>query len=68
MERIDVTVSGPGGTFGDIMLIIKEALEAAGVNVVVDDKHPPTASREQLLEAAKSMRVRLVADHQPWGG
>lgn len=37
---ITVTVTGPGGCFDETFLIIKEALEARGHQVLIEDEHP----------------------------
>jgi len=65
---VTVTVSGPGGTFGDIIAIIRTALDNAGVDVVVTDEYPPDVRHDKLVKSAEGRSVDLVAKHAPWGG
>jgi hypothetical protein len=66
MYALKITVSGPGMTFLPEFRAIRQALEAMGCKVTVEDDHP-----EPDWEAPpdrEPWEVRLIADHQPWGG
>jgi len=63
-----ITIAGPGGTFGEIVHIVQNALEEAGVDTSVQDEHPATAHPERLMELAKGSSVEIVVKHMPWGG
>ena len=66
MKRVNVVVSGPGETFGDVMLIIQEALDKAGIETLVKDDYP--CPEDWARQKVENRFVTLVADHQPWGG
>ena len=68
VTRARVKVSGPGGTFGDVVLGIKEGLESFGAIVTVEDNDPPTATVESLREMLKRQHVTIEVSHLPWGG
>ncbi len=76
MNKITVTVQGLGGTIAYEMVIIRRALEAAGINVEVNDIDPINESEEsedEFIERMKTLnhsktQIKLIAKHIPWGG
>jgi hypothetical protein len=88
MIDITVTVKGPGGVISQEMILIRRALEAAGIAVSVEDAHinlGDFADEEAYLAHGASLRdpkgeyakkyghplasrVKLIANHLPWGG
>ena len=72
MFEVEVKVSGPGGCFSYEMETIRRALEAAGCRVSVVDDHPSKLSWSEMQALYNRNReptaIRLVANHNPWGG
>ena len=71
MAYLKVFVEGPGGTLGAPMLAIKEALEAIGCAVRIEDHHPMAEdAARRVIEgrAFNGVHVVLEAKHWVWGG
>jgi hypothetical protein len=76
MIDVTITIVGPGGTIDYEAVVIRRALEAAGVRVVEENTNPCSDPDECLrvirdrLDTGyiKHKAVRLVVTHQPWGG
>lgn len=76
--EVKITVAGPGGTIYNEMAIIQTALRKAGYTVTVYDDHPTKdeimeelcrrARDEDWAETTRHPDIKLVANHQPWGG
>lgn len=73
---IEITVEGPGGNINVPMELIKRALEDYGIKVQVVNDHL-NKDIEGMLEIIKERidsgyikeyKVKLIADHIPWGG
>lgn len=60
MADVTVTVTGPGGVIRYEMIVIRRALEAAGVRVTVIDDHPADNEEEWVVE----MKRRI--DNDDW--
>jgi len=71
MADIKITVEGPGGTLGAPVLAIRQALEAIGCRVRIEDKHPMALEDAQMIidkRAFKGTHIVLEAKHYCWGG
>lgn len=71
MADLKVTIEGPGQTFGGALLAIKDALEAIGCHVRVEDKHPiadAIVRSEVERPSFRGTHVVIEAKHCPWGG
>ena len=72
MPDVTIKISGLGRTFHGIKYVVERALREAGCSVEVEDAHPKSETLEELQsrmpEYFKESSVKIVADHQPWGG
>lgn len=71
MITVSVNVSGPGGTLGAPVLVIREALEKLGFSVKMYDAHPADddAARRVIESASfKDCTATITTDHIVWGG
>jgi hypothetical protein len=75
VPKIDVVVqvSGPGGCINYEIELIRRAMEAAGIEVVIRNSHPdPQDVLDTMFERAETIgnmtRVVIQAYHSPWGG
>lgn len=77
MIGVTITISGPGTTFNYELEIIKRALEAAHLKVEVVNEYPSEESPDEMLKRVERQiaegdlrprKVKLIADHIPWGG
>lgn len=66
MLKVEVTVSGPGGTIHNQMMIIEQALKGAGYPVTVVNEYPE--DEHIIRPASPGWQITLVARHLPWGG
>lgn len=73
--EIEVKVSGPGMCINSELEIIRRALVAEGFVVDVTNPYPPSdetidehVERLRSLGHAKRTKIRLIANHCPWGG
>lgn len=70
----EFVVRGPGGTINYEVEVLRQFLEAMGVEVEVVNPHPdaasalPAAVLDQIRNGRLRGKVRLRADHLPWGG
>jgi hypothetical protein len=70
-SEITITISGPGGCITAQGILVKRALEAAGVPVEVVDDHPEKSEEEVLSHfetVADKIPVQIKMVHLPWGG
>lgn len=70
MINITIKVSGPGQCIDQEFYIVLDALTKAGYDVEVVNPYP-NEDPERLLTIPinpKITKIKLVADHQPWGG
>lgn len=71
-DTVKVTVSGMGGTIHNHIAAIKHAFEDLGIDVVVEDSHPYSKTREEVISENSMGRlwnkVVIEAQHIPWGG
>ena len=72
MIDINVTVTGPGGVISYEVEVIRRALIAAGISVEFVDLYTPAPEAGDwfAVQASKTRgtAVKLIANHQPWGG
>ena len=54
MADVTITVRGPGGVISQEMIIIRRALEAAGIKVEVVDSHPCEPEQEDAVLAHRA--------------
>lgn len=70
--ELKITVQGPATGFAVEMHAIKNALESLGCSVTIDDDHPMDEKRLREVMAAGApfikYKVKILADHLPWGG
>jgi len=75
----EITVKGLGGCINYEMILIEQALQAVGIKVEVVNNHTHNEHEDDCtvqeyikhrnkLTIEKGLTVKLVADHQPWGG
>jgi len=71
-DTVKVTVSGMGGTIHNHIAVIKNAFEALGITVTLDDPHPNPKTPEEIISENNMGRlwdkVHIEARHVPWGG
>lgn len=77
---VTITVTGPGSCINVEVELIARALIHEGFNVTVVNEFPNTLTEVQELidrrrasviiskEKTNGPHIRIVADHQPWGG
>jgi hypothetical protein len=75
---IEITISGPGGTIYNEIAIVQTVLQKAGYKVTVNDDHPAKdeimaelcrrARDEDWADVNRHPKVKIIAQHNPWGG
>ena len=69
-DTVKIIVSGMSGTIHNHIAIIKHAFEEHGINVVVEDAHPYSKTKDEV-ESEVSLgrvwdKVVIEAAHIPW--
>lgn len=73
MKHTEIKISGPGGTMNYEVEIVVKALREAGCEVEVENRYPAEeghveAIRERIDAGTVSKKVKVIAQHIPWGG
>ena len=68
-----IKISGPGGCLWSELVTIKTALQSEGFNVEIEDDFPdprePTMDDvRKLMSKVTEKNIKIVLEHQPWGG
>lgn len=65
--HVTITIEGPGKTFDYHINVIKDALEKAGVKVILNNPEPLLPYNETLMHTVEFGAIMNIV-HQPWGG
>lgn len=77
MYETTIKVSGPGSCINNELAVISKALSDAGFVVEIENEYPAEDVTEDELVARitrlnqtrnPKSKIKIVADHQPWGG
>jgi len=68
-RNITIKVSGPGLTISDEVYYIAEILEKKNFEVEIIDEHPPLIDdyTPENIDGSE-IKIKLIANHLPWGG
>lgn len=75
--KVEIKISGPGGTFGCIAFAIKKLLEDNGAEVTIDEYYEDVdLPFEKILPVLEAMHEKQFQNrnihihllHLPWGG
>jgi hypothetical protein len=72
MNKVKITITGAGGTFGVITKAIELLLKQVGANVDVQLDHPtatvPITEAERMVIQVKGRDIVIETVSEPWGG
>ena len=70
-----IKVQGPGGCINFEVGVIRRAFKELGIDITIENDYsdkPTFTSTDELVKAAdfrkENWSIKLIADHQPWGG
>lgn len=66
--NITIKVIGPGLTISNEVYLIDKILRDKGYEVEIEDKHPPEKEFDPLDVNGDDVKIKLIAQHCPWGG
>ena len=68
MNKVQITITGAGSTFGQITSLIKLMLEDYGADIDIEIDHDSAIQPTDYIIQLKDRKILIKTESLPWGG